>query len=71
MQGNSFFCYVPVICTTTGGTEQIRACVSRYDQSAWIANEWRSSKWCTYCKRRCAVVLTLTQGCLPHQKTKR
>ena len=24
------FCYVVVICTTTGGTEQIWACVSRY-----------------------------------------
>jgi len=26
------FIYVAVICTITGGTEQIRACVSRYDQ---------------------------------------
>jgi len=33
----SFFC-VAIICTTTGGTEQIRACVCRYDQSAWTAN---------------------------------
>jgi len=32
------FWYVAVICTITGGTEQIRACVSRYDQSAWNAN---------------------------------
>jgi len=29
---------VAVIGTTTGGTEQIRACVSRYDQSVWTAN---------------------------------
>jgi len=28
------FIYVAVICTTTGVTEQIRVCVSRYDQSA-------------------------------------
>jgi len=33
------FHYVAVICTTTGGTEQIRAGVKCYDQSAWIANE--------------------------------
>jgi len=26
--------YVAVICTITKGKEQIRACVSRYDQSA-------------------------------------
>jgi len=30
---------VAVICTTTGGTEQIRAGVSRCDQSAWTANQ--------------------------------
>jgi len=29
--------YVSVICTTTGETGQTRACVSRYDQSAWRA----------------------------------
>ena len=29
-----FFYCLAVICTTTGGTEQMRACVSRYDQSA-------------------------------------
>jgi len=45
------------------GTEQILACVSRYDQSAWTANYGQSSKWCTYCKHRCATVLTLIQGC--------
>ena len=28
------FYYVAVICTTTEGTKQIRACVSRYGQSA-------------------------------------
>ena len=28
------FHYVAVICTTNGEKEQIRACVSRYDQSA-------------------------------------
>ena len=28
------FNYVAVICTTTGRTEQIRVCVTRYDQSA-------------------------------------
>jgi len=28
------FIYVAVIRATTGGTEQIRVCVSRYDQSA-------------------------------------
>jgi len=33
----SFF-YVAVICTTTGRTEQIRACVCRCDPSAWTAN---------------------------------
>jgi len=27
------FIYVAVICTTAVGTEQIRVCVSRYDQS--------------------------------------
>jgi len=27
-----------LLCTATGGTEQIRACVSRYDQSSWTAN---------------------------------
>jgi len=33
------FYYVAIICTTTGGREQIRACVSRYDQSAWTSND--------------------------------
>jgi len=27
-----------VICTIIKGKEKIRACVSRYDQSAWTAN---------------------------------
>jgi len=40
-----------------------RACVSRYEQSAWSPNQWRSSKRSTYCKQRCATVLA--------QKTKR
>jgi len=31
------FCYVAVIYTITKGKEKIRACVSRYDQSVWIA----------------------------------
>jgi len=35
---DNFFHNVAVICTTTGGTEQLRACVSRYDQSAWNVN---------------------------------
>jgi len=43
--------------------EQIQACVSHYDKSAWTANEWRSSKRRTYGKHRCATVLP--------QKTKR
>jgi len=30
----SVFIYVAVICTTAGVTEQIRVCVSHYDQSA-------------------------------------
>ena len=30
----SVFYYVAVTFTTTGGTEQIRACVSRYDISS-------------------------------------
>jgi len=30
--------YVTVTCTSTGRTEQIRACASRYDQSARTAN---------------------------------
>ena len=58
------FYYLAVICTTSLGTEQIRACVSCFDQSAWTANWWRSSKWCTYCKHRCAAVLA-------HHKMKR
>jgi len=29
---------VAVLCTTTEGTKQIQACVSRYNQSAWTAN---------------------------------
>jgi len=29
---------VAVICTTAGEKEQLRACVSRYDQSAWTTN---------------------------------
>jgi len=37
--------------------EKIQACVSRYDQSAWTANEWRKSKRSTYCKHRCTTVL--------------
>ena len=57
------FYYVAVICTTTEGTKQIRACVSRYGQSAWTASQWRRSKWCTYCKHRCAAVLAHTQDC--------
>jgi len=44
------------------GTEQIRAWVSRYDQSAWTANQCLSSKWSTYCKHRFAAVLAHTQG---------
>ena len=53
-----------VLCGTTGGgTEQIRACVSRYDQSVCSANWWRSSAWCAYCKHRCAAVLAHTQVC--------
>jgi len=40
----SFFFYVAVTCTTTGGTEQIVAFVSRYDQSAWTAIYGQSSK---------------------------
>jgi len=32
----------------TGGTEQIWACVSSCDHSAWTANQRRTSKWCTY-----------------------
>jgi len=43
------FYYLAVMCTTTGGTEQIRAGVSRYDYSAWTnqvcqnRGEWRST----------------------------
>jgi len=51
------FHYVAVICTITKREEQIRTCVSRYDQSAWTANSWRSSKRSTYCKHRCATLL--------------
>jgi len=40
----------------TRGTEQIKACVSGYNQSAWTAK-------CTYCKHRYAAVLAHTQGC--------
>jgi len=29
---------VAVICRTTEGTEQIRACVCRYYQSVWTTN---------------------------------
>ena len=53
------FYYVAVICTITKEEEKIRACVSRYDQSGWIANYWRISKRSTYCKHRCATVLAL------------
>jgi len=41
----------------------VQACVSRYDQSSWTANWWRSSKWCTHCKHRCAAPLAHTQDC--------
>ena len=51
------FYYVAVICTITKQKEQIRACVIHYDQSAWTANWWRSSKRSTYCKHRCETVL--------------
>jgi len=44
-------------------TEQIRACVSRYDQSPWTANWWRNSKFCAFCKHRCAAVEVHTEGC--------
>jgi len=33
-QENFRFYYAAVICTITKGKEKIRACVSRYDQSA-------------------------------------
>jgi len=55
------FYYVAVICTTSLGTEQIRACVSFYDQPPELPI--RSLKWCTYCKHRCAAVLAHTQDC--------
>jgi len=32
------FYYVAIICIVTKEKENIRACVSRYDQSAWTAN---------------------------------
>jgi len=53
----SIFYYVAVIRTITKGKEKIRACASRYDQSAWNANQWRRSKRSTSCKHRCATVL--------------
>jgi len=34
----SFFIMWMLYVQLTGGTEQMRACVSRYDQSAWTAN---------------------------------
>ena len=56
--------YVAVICTTTCGTEQIRA----FFEQLWsISLNWRCSKWCTYCKRRYAAVLA--HPVLPNQKT--
>jgi len=64
------FYYVAVICINSGETEQIRACVSCYDQSAETANYWRSSKWCTYCMHRGAAVLAYTQGCHIKNETK-
>ena len=39
-----YFYYVAVICRTTGGTEEIWACVSRYNQSAWTANKGRRNR---------------------------
>jgi len=60
MLENFRFYYVAVICTTTGRTQQTQACVSRYDQCAW---KWRSSKWCTYCKHKCAAVPAYIQLC--------
>jgi len=39
-----YFYYVAAICAPTGGTEQIRACVGRYDQSAWTANKGRQNR---------------------------
>jgi len=57
------FFYVAVVCTITKGKEKIRACVSRYDQTVWNANQWPSSKQSTHYKHRCATVLA--------QKTKR
>ena len=53
-----------LLYVTTAGAEQIRACVSRYDQSAWNVNWWRSLKWCTYCKHRmwgCIIVLNRSE----------
>jgi len=57
------FIYVD-ICTTTGGTEQIRACVP-----LWLIRPncplmtKLDRKWCTHCKHRCAAVLAYTQRC--------
>jgi len=51
------FYYVAVICTITKYKEPIQSCVSHYDQSAWTASWWRSSKRSTYCKHRCVAVL--------------
>ena len=38
------FYYVAVICTTTVEAEKTRACVSRYDQFAWNANQGRRNR---------------------------
>ena len=32
-------------------------------ESPWTANSWRSLKWSTYCKHRCAAALEHAQGC--------
>ena len=40
-QENFHVFYVAAICTTTGGTEEIRVCVSRYDQKVFTRGALR------------------------------
>jgi len=59
-----------VICTTTGGTEQMRACVSRYDQSAWTTNLMAKLEMMHILEAHVWSCISAHPG-LPHQKTKR
>ena len=63
----SFF-YMAVVYNYCGATKQMRACVSRYDESAWTSNdEARIDANIASTGVRC---ISAHPG-LPHQNTKR